>query len=195
MVHVQRCYWFNWFSSEKLSRSLSKFSCMDSTHATEVCSACWQHVSLTLHISLKSTHDVLYSHNPELLLGLSISLSQWATSLSEKNNVSLDGWMDRWIDGWMDRRISGYICLCSSVRPLQCNSNPVYLHRSIFVCVPEKRNCFGMRLWAWDIVWNSLPNGLFSQVVLFFQSCILLLLIQPKNSNCRGLPRASDSQI
>lgn len=81
--------------------------------------------------------------------------------------------MGRWTDGW----ISGYICLCSSVRLLQCHSNPVYLHRSIFCFyVPEKWNWSGVWLRAWDIVRDGLPNGLFSRDALFFQPCILFTI-------------------
>lgn len=94
-ANVQWGNWFNWFHlMEKVSRL--RRSRVDSSHATKVCSAYWQNVSFTLHVSLTSTHVVLKSHNPELLSGLSIRLSRWATSLSGK---LMSGWMGERTDG------------------------------------------------------------------------------------------------
>jgi len=156
--------------------SQSRHSRIDSMHATEVCSASWQHESLTLHISLTSTHVILLSYNPKLFSGLSMSCHSEQHPCQE--NRCLAGWLNEQMERRTDRWISGYICLCSSANPLQWNSNPVHLHWSILCFyVSVKQDWFGVWLWAWDRVKKACQMDCFPGLHCSFNLLFLLFTI------------------
>lgn len=96
------------------------------------------------------------------------------------------------MDGWMDGWISGFVCVPPSGPSSATAIQSIYTDQFLFLCARVTNATW---LWAWDIVCESSPNWLFSRAALFFQFCILLLLIQSKNPNGRGVSRASASQI
>lgn len=104
-----------------------------------------------------------------------MSLSQWATSLSGR---LMSGWMAVWTDGWMDVFIAALSVRPSSATVIQS----IYTDQFLFLCARVTKLLWYVAASLGHCVWE-LANRTIFLAALFFQSCILLLLIQSKNSN------------